>query len=194
MAINRTSTLIHWNYFLALEEDLDRLARYVDLSGQNDGTFSIEIARLFLSASAEVDVVLKQIALKHNPTSKASSINAYYPDIVPHCPNFIGFSVLVPRYGLTLNPWTSWTANTPPFWWQDHNKVKHHRHNHFDKATLKNCLNSVAALFVSVIHLYSTEAAQGGLLSLPRILNVDDAHFGGTSIGRYGHSFRYNVT
>ncbi len=194
MAINRTSTLIHWNYFLALEEDLDRLARYVDLSGQNDGTFSIEIARLFLSASAEVDVVLKQIALKHNPTSKASSINAYYPDIVPHCPNFIGFSVLVPRYGLTPNPWTSWTANTPPFWWQDHNKVKHQRHNHFDKATLKNCLNSVAALFVSVIHLYSTEAAQGGLLSLPRILNVDDAHFGGTSMGRYGHSFRYNVT
>ncbi|WP_081794589.1 hypothetical protein [Stenotrophomonas sp. RIT309] len=193
MAINRTSALIHWNYFLALEEDLDRLARYVDLSSQNDGTFSIEIARLFLSASAEVDVVLKQISLKHNPVSKASSINAYYPDIVQHCPNFVGFSVLAPRHGLTLNPWASWTDSTPPFWWQDHNKVKHHRHNHFDKATLKNCLNSVAALFVSVIHLYSTEAAQGGLLSIPRIFNVGDAHFGGTSMGRYGHSFHYNV-
>lgn len=193
MAINRTSTLIHWNYFLALEEDLDRLSRYVDLSAQNDGTFSIELARLFLSASAEVDVVLKQIAVKHNPASTASSINAYYPDIVKHCPNFIGFSVLVPRHGLTLNPWTGWTATTPPFWWQDHNKVKHHRHNHFDKATLKNCLNSVAALFISVIHLYSTEAAQGDLLSLPRIFNVGDAHFGGTSMGRYGHSFHYKV-
>jgi hypothetical protein len=193
MAISRTSTLIHWNYFLALEEDLDSLARYVDLSGQNDNTFSIEIARLFLSASAEVDVVLKQLAVKHNTTSTASSINAYFSEINQHCPDFTGFTVLVPRYGLTLTPWTSWTASTPPFWWQDHNKVKHHRHNHFDKATLKNCLNSMAALFISIIHLYSSEAAQGELLSLPRLFNVGDAHFGGTSMGRYGHSFVYNV-
>jgi len=193
MAINRTTTFIHWNYFLALEEDLDRLARYVDLSGQNESTFSIEIARVFLSASAEVDVILKQVAVKNNPASEASSINAYFPEITQHYPNYIGFTVLVPRYGLTLTPWISWSANTPPFWWQDHNKVKHQRHNHFDKATLKNCLNTMAALFVSVIHLYSNEAEQGELLSLPRLLNVGDAHFGGTKIHRYGCSFCYKV-
>lgn len=194
MAINRASTLIHWNFFIALEEDLDRLARYVDLSGQNDETFSIEIARLFLSASAEVDVVLKQLAVKHNAASTAASINAYFPEITQHCPNFVGFTVLVPRFGLTLNPWSSWTANTPPIWWRDHNKVKHHRHNHFDRATVKNCLNAVAALFVSVIHLYAEEAARGELLSLPRLFNVGDAHFGGTQMGRFGHSFVYKVS
>lgn len=194
MAINRASTLIHWNFFIALEEDLDRLTRYVDLSGQNDETFSIEIARLFLSASAEVDVVLKQLAVKHNAASTAASINAYFSEITQHCPNFVGFTVLVPRFGLTLNPWINWTANTPPIWWQDHNKVKHHRHNHFDRATVKNCLNSVAALFVSVIHLYAEEAAHGKLLSLPRLFNVGDAHFGGTQMGRFGHSFVYNVS
>lgn len=193
MAIRGINTLIHWNYFLALEEDLDRLARYVDLSGQNDNTYSIEIARLFLSASAEVDVVLKQLAVKHNNASTASGINAYFPEITQNCPNFIGFTVLLPRYGLTVTPWSSWSANTPPFWWQDHNKVKHHRHNHFDKANLKNCLNSMAALFVSVIHLYSNEAAAGELLSVPRLFNVDNAHFGGTQMGRYGISLRYLV-
>ncbi|MDR2330964.1 MAG: hypothetical protein LBE58_15270 [Comamonas sp.] len=194
MAINRTSALIHWNYFLALEEDLDRLARYVDLSGQNDATFSIELARLFMSASAEVDVVLKQLALKHNPASTASSINAYFPEISQHCPQFVGFSVLIPRHGLELTPWIDWSINSPPFWWQDHNKVKHHRHNHFDRANLKNCLNSLAALFVSVIHLYSLEALQGELLTLPRLFNVGDVHFGGIRMGRYGHSFQYKVT
>lgn len=193
MTINRTSALIHWNYFLALEEDLDRLARYVDLSGQNDSTFSIEIARLFLSASSEVDVVLKQLAVKHNPASTASNINAYFTEITQHCLHFVGFTVLVPRHGLTLTPWSSWAVNTPPFWWQDHNKVKHQRHQYFDKATLKNCLNAMAALFVSVIHLYSDEAAQGELLSLPRLFNVADVHFGGTKVGRYGNSFIYKV-
>lgn len=194
MAINRASTLIHWNFFIALEEDLDRLARYVDLSGQNDETFSIEIARLFLSASAEVDVVLKQLAVKHNAASAAANINAYFSEVTQHCPNFVGFTVLVPRFGLTLNPWNSWTVNTPPIWWQDHNKVKHHRHNYFDRATVKNCLNAVAALFVSVIHLYAKEAARGELLSLPRLFNVGDAHFGGTQMGRFGHSFVYKVS
>ena len=194
MAINRASTFIHWNFFIALEEDLDRLARYVDLSGQNDEAFSIVIARLFLSASAEVDVVLKQLAVKHNAASTAGSINAYFSEITQHCPNFVGFTVLVPRFCLTLNPWSDWTASTPPIWWQDHNKVKHHRHNHFDRATVKNCLNAVAALFVSVIHLHAEEAARGELLSLPRLFNVGDAHFGGTQMGRFGHSFVYKVS
>lgn len=193
MAIIQSSTYIHWNYFIALEEDLDRLARYVDLAGQNDQTFSIEIARLFLSASSEVDVVLKQLVKKHNPATTAGSINAYFPDINQHCPNFLNFEVLVPRYGLTLNPWSNWSANSPPIWWQDHNKVKHHRDEHYEKANLKNCLNAVAGLFVSVLHLYSTEAENGELLLLPRLFNVGDAHFGGTKMGRYGHSFKYKV-
>lgn len=41
MAIQRAAVPSHWNYFIALEEDLDRLARYVDLSGLNDNTYSI---------------------------------------------------------------------------------------------------------------------------------------------------------
>jgi hypothetical protein len=49
---------MHLNCFLAREEDLNRLALFVDLSGQNDQTYSIEIARLFHGACAEGDVVV----------------------------------------------------------------------------------------------------------------------------------------
>lgn len=193
MPTNRVQKLIHWNYFLALEEDLDRLSRYVDFSPQNDNTFSIEIARLFLGASAEVDVILKQIAKKYNYASQADNINSYFHEITSNCANFINYTVIIPRYELTLEPWSTWAAGSPPSWWQDHNKVKHHRHNNFDKATLKNCLNSMAALFVTVIHLYSEQAANAELLSLPRIFNVGDQYFGGLNMGRYGHSLRYRV-
>lgn len=193
MGIKRQDTFVHWNYFLALEEDLERLARFVDLSGPNDNTFSIEIARLLLGASAEVDVVLKQICKKHNGKSKASGIKAYFPEITQACPNFVGFSVLIPRYGLLLTPWTDWEADSPPHWWTANNKVKHHRHTHFDRATLKNCLNAMAGLFVSVLHLYAEEAEQGKLLSLPRLFNVGDDHFGEVVAGRFGHSYSYRV-
>ena len=193
MAILRSHSYVHWNYFLALEEDLDRLSRYVDLAGGNDATYSIEIARLFLGASSEVDVVLKQLCRKHNSESAATTINAYFEVVSKACPNFIGFEVQIPRYGLTLHPWSDWGEGRPPIWWQDHNKVKHHRDEHFSKANLKNCLNSVAALFVAVLHLYEELGRNGELLQLPRLFNVEDQHFRGTQMGRYGNSFKYEV-
>lgn len=193
MTILRSHSYVHWNYFLALEEDLDRLSRYVDLAGGNDATYSIEIARLFLGASSEVDVVLKQLCRKHNRESRAESINAYFGEVSKACPNFIGFEVQIPRYGLTLHPWIEWAERVPPIWWQDHNKVKHHRDEFFPKANLKNCVNSVAALFVAVLHLYEEPGRNGELLQLPRLLNVGDRHFGGTQMGRYGNSYKYEV-
>lgn len=193
MAIQRQDTLIHWNFFLSIEEDLDRLGRFVDFSA-NDETFSIEISRLFLAASAEVDVVLKQLCKKINPQSTASSINAYAAEVLNTLSSFKDFEVTIPQYGLILTPWTDWSNTHPPFWWQDHNKVKHHRHEHFQKANLKNCLNSIAALYVSVLYLYKEEAENGNLLRLPRLFNVGDQFFRGTNMGRYGHSFIYNLS
>jgi hypothetical protein len=192
MTIHRAGTLGHWNHFLALEHDLDQLSRFVDFSG-NDGTYSLEIARILLGASSEVDVVLKRICQRVQPNSAADTIGAYHPEVTANCPNFIHYEIQIPRYGLTHQPWLNWTANQPPTWWSDHNKVKHQRDQYFDRATLKNCLNAVGGLFVAVLHLYEAEAAVGDLLQLPRLFNVEDRFFGGTQIGRYGNSFRYKV-
>ena len=53
-------SLQHWNYFLALESDLGKLARFVEPTEANFRTFSLEIVRLFLAACSEIDVVAKQ--------------------------------------------------------------------------------------------------------------------------------------
>jgi hypothetical protein len=192
MGIERQPTLIHWNYFLALEEDLERLSRFVDFSG-NDQVYSIEIARLFMSACAEVDVVLKRLSEALSSASNANSINAYFSEIALRIPSFVKFEVIIPRFGLTLHPWQEWKAAHPPFWWQHHNKVKHHRHEHFEKANLKNCLNAVAGLYVAALYLYQPQAEAGELQQIPRLFNVSNSHFGGTSMGRYGHSFSYRL-
>jgi hypothetical protein len=192
MAIDRIPTLGHWNYFLALEDDLNNLSRFVDFSG-NDSTYSLEIARLLLGASAEVDVVLKQLCKRFQPDSKASCINSYYPEIISNCPNFINYGIQIPRYGLNLQPWESWLENRPPEWWIAHNKVKHHRDQYFDRGTLKNCLNAMGGLFITVLHLYEQEAANGDLLQFPKLFNVEDRFFKGSRMGRFGNSFVYKV-
>jgi hypothetical protein len=191
MSIQRTDASLHWSYFLALEEDLERLSRYVDFSG-NDQTYSLEIARLLLSSSSEVDVVLRQLSKIYFDGSNASSINAYFPIINEHTEDFINFEVTLPRYGLTLKPWTNWGENEPPLWWQAHNKVKHHRHQHFTKASLKNCLNAVAALYIAVLYLLKAQGVDEEVLQIPKILNVANHHKHSAYMGHYGQFVAYN--
>jgi len=59
MTIAVTQSKIHWNYFLALERDLEIVARYVEFTKPNFKTFSIELAHLLFAAASEVDVVAK---------------------------------------------------------------------------------------------------------------------------------------
>jgi hypothetical protein len=47
-----------------------------------------------------------------------------------------------------ITPWNSWTKGENPDWWTEHNKVKHQRDLHFDKANLGNVLRAAAGLLV----------------------------------------------
>jgi hypothetical protein len=59
----------HWDYFLALEDDLAKLARYIHFSTDNLDTYSIEFARLLMASTQEIDVLFKQICAKHGDRS-----------------------------------------------------------------------------------------------------------------------------
>jgi hypothetical protein len=81
MTIQATKMDSHWNYFLAIERDLETLARYVEFDSKNFECFSIETARLLLAAAAEVDIVCKQICRQADQSSKACKINHYRDEI-----------------------------------------------------------------------------------------------------------------
>ena len=66
---------IHWDYYLALESDIGRLARYIEFDESNFDTHSIELAHLLLASSSEVDVVMKELCNLISPQSKAGNIN-----------------------------------------------------------------------------------------------------------------------
>lgn len=185
--------LPHWNFFIALEEDLDRLSRYVEISEINNAVYSIEIARLFLSACSEIDVVLKQLVQTNNSNSGANSINSYFPEIIEHHPDFLDFEILLPKYNQNLKPWKNWTAGVPPNWWTSHNKVKHHRHTHFQEATLENCLLALSALFICTLYLYKNETINAQLLPSTRLFIAGNEHRGEVAMHRYGMSFSYNL-
>ena len=172
MAIIESDKLLHWNYFLAVEEDLHRLSRFVDFSTANFNTYSIEMVRILFAASAEVDVVAKQLCEKIQPSREAANIDHYRQIIKPHTPVLTMTHVEIPRHGLTLNPWASWAEDLNPDWWKAYNSVKHRRSDHFHDANLKNTLNSVAGLFVILLFFHREQAAAGELTPNPSMLRL----------------------
>ena len=157
-----------WNYFLALDDDIERLSRYLELTPENFDSYSVELARILLAAASEVDVVAKKLCRKLEVRSNVRSIEEYRKTILFRYPQFFEVQVELPRFALTLYPWKTWKENVPPKWWTAYNKIKHHRHIHFYQANLKHTVDAVAALYVLLLFYYLEEAQKAMLTPDPK--------------------------
>ena len=148
---------IHWNYFTALEQDIEVLARYVEPQAANFDTYSLEICRILFSACAECEVVLKMLAARNGTSTERYNIENLRECITAQYPDFVHEKVYMRRYGLELDPWANWKYNKSPDWWTAYNKVKHHRAANYSNGSLINALNAVAALMIAVVFYYRYE-------------------------------------
>lgn len=179
MDITSRKTEAHWNYFLAIEDDLERLSRFVEFDQENFKCFSIEISRILLASAAEVDVVCKLICKALNPRSSAENIHNYRDQILVAYPAIPEFEILLFRYGLSLKPWSEWSIpNGVPDWWSAYNKIKHHRDTEYHQANLQNALNAIGGLFIMVLYLYKEKAEMGELFPSPKLLYVRERNSG----------------
>lgn len=160
----------HWNYFLALEDDLGQLFRYLEPAEGNFHAYSLELARILITAASEVDVVAKLLCKKIAPDSTANNINGYRKTIAPAYPKLSAALVTLPKFALTFTPWEQWEGNKNPVWWAAYNDVKHHRSEHFPRANLHNALNAVAALYLLLLFLYKDAGVKGELQPDPALL------------------------
>jgi hypothetical protein len=167
--IQTTKSKIHWNYFIALEKDLENVSRYVEFCEQNFDVYSIELAHLLFAASSEVDVIAKLLCERFQSATKRDNINDYRSILVSKLPNLPTVEVFVSRYGLSFKPWDNWSdpSNDNPLWWCSYNNVKHHRDTHFNEATLKNAINALGALLIITYYYYSYELALPNTNRLP---------------------------
>ncbi len=172
MAIIESKKLHHWQYFLAVEADLHRLSRFIEFSADNFCAYSIELVRILLASSAEVDIVAQQLCGNLGPGRHMGNMDDYRLAIVEAMPILGDAEVEIPRYGLTLRPWDNWRENRNPDWWRAYNAVKHQRHERYSEANLKNILNSVCGLFLLLLFLYREQAAAGELVPNPVMLRL----------------------
>lgn len=166
MVVKTSTTKLHWNYFIALERDLEAVSRFIEFDAANFETYSIELAHLLFAAASEADVVAKLVCAYIDPTAKVGNIDQYKAVLMKGIPSLPTTKVYVPRYGLTLEPWSNWGGPTNPDWWRSYNNVKHERSAHFNQATLKNALNALAGLMVLTCFYYCWHLAPSGMAAL----------------------------
>ena len=191
--IKEINKLVHWNYFLALDSDAEKLSRYIEFTTDNFEAYSIELVRLLLSAASEVDVIAKLLCGEVDPTAKANDISDYRNILNSNLPKIRDMRILIPRYGLELIPWDNWKNNKTPDWWSDHNEVKPQRDKNFKKANLRNTLNSISGLFCLLLYYYKDEAEKGALIPNPNLFFVCDELMGGWDADQSGIIICYKL-
>ena len=97
MSIGEKDSLLHWNYFLAIESDLEKVSRHIEFTEKNYKVYSIELSHLLLAAASEVDVVAKGICKFLDENSRARNISGYKKIIINHLLHFVQEEVFVPR-------------------------------------------------------------------------------------------------
>ena len=145
---------------MSIEQDLIKISRYVEFSNDNFATYSIEFARILLSASAEIDVLLKQICTFIEPEKAKKNIDDYRQVITNKLKSFTSEKFFIDRYNLSFNPWDNWKDGKNPKWWGSYNNVKHHRNESYSEANLVNAINATGALLITVAYFYKISFSQ----------------------------------
>jgi hypothetical protein len=163
----------HWQYFIAIESDLENTARYVEVTPGNFRTYSVEYARILLSAGSEVDVMSKLLCKTLEPNASPKTIKEYRRCILSHYPKFWSFEISLTRYGLGRQPWEAWSRGETPKWWKSHNRVKHKRDEYFTEANLENAIDAVAGLYCLVL-AYHRPLGLWKASPQPKLLHIEE--------------------
>ena len=185
---------LSWNYYLSLKKELEVVSDYIEFEEANYQTYSIELAKLLMAASSRVDVVLKQLCNTLNPEGKHENINNYRVTIKQYLQaDFLAEKVSISRHGLELDPWSNWRMHEErnPDWWNAYNDVKHQRNAEFPKATLKNALNAMSALLISILYLRAVEWIHPDLENISNAVShaIDETNPGDTFMQLDGYYY-----
>ncbi len=158
MGIHYQESNIHWNYYLAIENDFEKISRYIEFAEANNSTFSIELARIIMASSQEIDGIMKKLCSLLDSDLPAGNINDYREIIKKNLMELTRERAYIPRFGMSSDPWENWNlGDSNSDWWRANNNIKHDRTQHLGDANLKNAFNAVGALLITTLYYYKTE-------------------------------------
>ena len=161
---------IYCAQYKILEDNVIELSKYVTIDPANYATFSLQLHTLFISICSEIDSLTGEFCKKINEDEKdVFNILDKIKTIMRSYPNLKNWRVET-KFPFTKDNFVPFTnlEYQKHSWWTDYNAVKHNRTEkyaenryNYQKATLKNVLYSMAALYLL-------------LLKLTKVLNIEE--------------------
>lgn len=172
----------YWRYCDILNKDLGVASRFVEPVKLNYEVYSLEFAKIILSACSEIEAVGKllydAICKEDKVIKKDVGMNDIATKLLLASPLVYESYMTIPITVDNIFPFLNWkeSKKSVPKWWADHNDIKHSRHiiENYKKANLNNAIDSVAALAVFNNYLYyfitdgyAPPFSEGGLFDSP---------------------------
>lgn len=147
----------YWKFYLQLEREFIELTQYIEFVPANYNVYSIKLMQLLLTIGSEVDSVMKEMcAIKDKDRP---SIADYASILLVRYPQITSQKVCVFNRSLEITPFANWDkekASQSLYFWEIYNKVKHHRAENFQLASLEVVANALSALFL--LNMYNFNA------------------------------------
>ena len=145
----RHPTEIHWDYYLALEEDFLKSARYVELSEQHLDVHSQFFTQSLISAASEFESVCKATA-NELEIEGVGNIAAIKKMLVPIMSSVESCSLWLMRGDLSVRPFAGWDQESQKIgWWDAYNDLKHLRHKKLERGSMRNALYALGGLYIA---------------------------------------------
>lgn len=184
------------NYFITLEDKFLEISKYVEIDPKNFGTFSSEIAFLFMASCSEFEVVSKELCKILNPEfiSEGAKIVDIKKCLHQSLPEIFDEVVDVLLFRMEFKPLKIWSNKTPPTWWSAYNGVKHRRSEDYHLANLDNLIRALSAL--QIVNLYLVwkrdfperplNACTESIITPPRVFVLNGISYGGPQSSEFG--------
>lgn len=185
MYIDFTRPTARWEYFLAIESDLQALTTCITFAEDNYGTYSSELTKIIITACSEIDVVVSLMTKELGLTKKKPNFGDHRPVLFKSANTLFTEDIVVKRFNLLLQPFHSWSDDQELVWHKNYNDLKHHRDSSFKQGSLGNALVSVSALFTLLVHYYQLRVSQES----KRTIRLSDVNM---SLEPYSSLFLFN--
>lgn len=154
-----------WDEYKLLEEDFVKYLKYVPLADEHEDVWSLYLGDLLIRIGSILDSFFRR-AIFSPILDDAISINEYralndykinmgtYKKLYDPFYKLSSKKIYELRTLKQLTPFSSWSLDDTPYWWENYNHVKHDRFKNKKEATLKSVLEALSGLFIlNVIHL-----------------------------------------
>lgn len=148
--MNKESLLNIWYYYLIIEKDMNETSQFIEPFNQ-ENTYSFAFYKIIILSCTEIETIFK-IITKSISGDENGKISEYKSYILSKYPKIVNSKVFVERWGKTIEPFNQWNSGRLE-WWDAYSCLKHNRKNDFKKATYKNAVFCLSALYILILYL-----------------------------------------